>query len=81
MPGAVKWRDRRGGKRNAKHDRDQPHRGRRSSFDLTHRLSRDGALAVEGFETRVWAARDPARPGRFKAKPIPPELLARLTPA
>jgi hypothetical protein len=23
--------------------------------------------------------RDPARPGRFKAKPIPPEVVARLT--
>jgi 4-hydroxybenzoyl-CoA thioesterase len=52
---------------------------RRSSFDLTHRLSRDGALAVEGFETRVWAVRDPTRPGRFKAQPIPPPLVARLT--
>jgi hypothetical protein len=27
----------------------------------------------------VWAVRDPARPGRFKAKPIPLELVARLT--
>jgi len=54
---------------------------RRSSFDLTHRLSLDGALAVEGFETRVWAVRDPARPGRFKAEPIPPPLVARLTAA
>ena len=52
---------------------------RRSSFDLTHRLSKDGALAAEGFETRVWTVRDPARPDRFKAKPIPPELVARLT--
>ena len=52
---------------------------RRSSFDLTHRLSKDGALAVESFETRVWAVRDPTRPGRLKAKPIPPELVARLT--
>ena len=54
---------------------------RRSSFDLTHRLSLDGALAVEGFETRVWVVRDPARPGRFKAEPIPPPLVARLTAA
>ena len=52
---------------------------RRSSFDLTHRLRKDGALAVEGFETRVWAVRDPTRPGRFKAQPIPPPLVARLT--
>ena len=27
---------------------------RRSSFDVRHRLSKNGALAVEGFETRVW---------------------------
>jgi 4-hydroxybenzoyl-CoA thioesterase len=52
---------------------------RRSSFDLTHRLSRDGTLAVEGFETRVWSVRDPTRPGGLKAQPIPPELVARLT--
>jgi 4-hydroxybenzoyl-CoA thioesterase len=51
---------------------------RRSSFDLTHRLSRDGTLAVEGFETRVWVVRDPTRPGRFKAQPIPPDVVARL---
>ena len=50
----------------------------RSSFDLTHRLSRDGALAVEGFETRVWVVRDPARPDRFKAQPIPAQIAARL---
>jgi 4-hydroxybenzoyl-CoA thioesterase len=53
---------------------------RGSSFDLTHRLSKDGALAVEGFETRVWVVRDPARPGGFRAQPIPPEVAARLKP-
>jgi 4-hydroxybenzoyl-CoA thioesterase len=53
---------------------------RRSSFDLTHRLRKDGALAVEGFETRVWVVRDSARPGGFKAQPIPPEVAARLRP-
>jgi len=52
---------------------------RHSSFDITHRLSREGALAVEGFETRVWVAWDPARPGQFKAEPIPRELVERLT--
>src|ERR1700730_14773959 len=53
---------------------------RRSSFDITHRLSLDGALAVEGFETRVWVVRDHSRPGRFKAQPIPPDVAARLKP-
>jgi 4-hydroxybenzoyl-CoA thioesterase len=52
---------------------------RRSSFDLAHRLTRDGALAVEGFETRVWVVRDKDRPGRFKAQPMPPEILAKLS--
>ena len=52
---------------------------RRSSFDLTHRLSLSGALAVESFETRVWTVRDPARPGGLKAQPIPQELVSRLT--
>ena len=31
----------------------------RSSFDVTHRLTKDGELAVECTEKRVWATRDP----------------------
>jgi len=49
---------------------------RRSSFDVAHRLTNGGELAVEGFETRVWAGRDPADPGRLKSMPIPPEVIA-----
>ncbi|NKE48468.1 acyl-CoA thioesterase [Roseomonas frigidaquae] len=50
---------------------------RRSSFDVTHRLLReDGSLAVEGFETRVWAGRHPTDPGRIRGVPIPPEVIA-----
>ena len=52
---------------------------RRSSFELTHRLSRDGALAAEGFETRVWSVRDQTRPTGLRAQPIPPEVVARLS--
>ena len=37
---------------------------RRSSFDVEHRLSIGGELAVEGAETRVWAARDKDDPGQ-----------------
>lgn len=51
---------------------------RRSSFDVEHRLMIRGELAVEGRETRVWAARDPAKPGRIKAQPIPAEVIARF---
>ena len=52
---------------------------RRSSFDIRHRLMKDGELAVEGFETRVWVERDPADPDKIKAKPLPPEMVAKLS--
>ena len=51
---------------------------KRSSFDIRHRLTKDGSLAVEGFETRVWVGRDPADPDRIKAKPLPDDLVAKL---
>ena len=51
---------------------------KRSSFDVRHRLTKDGNLAVEGFETRVWVGRDPADPDRIKAKPLPDEIVAKL---
>jgi 4-hydroxybenzoyl-CoA thioesterase len=51
---------------------------RRSSFDIRHRLLKDGELAVEGFETRVWVERDPADPDKIKAKPLPPDMVAKL---
>jgi 4-hydroxybenzoyl-CoA thioesterase len=50
----------------------------RSSFKVHHRLMKDDALAVEGFETRVWAGRDPARPGGIRAKALPQELFERF---
>ena len=51
---------------------------RRASFDMEHRLTKDGALAIEGFETRVWAARDPSDPAKIKSVPIPAEIIARF---
>jgi 4-hydroxybenzoyl-CoA thioesterase len=51
---------------------------RRSSFDVQHRLFNDGALAVEGFETRVWTARDPVDADRIKSQPIPTDVRERL---
>ena len=53
----------------------------RSSFKLQHRLTKDGVLALEAFETRVWVVRDPDRPGRLKAQPIPPDVVAKFTAA
>ncbi len=49
-----------------------------SSFRLEHRLTKAGTLAVEGFETRVWAISHPDDPKRIKPQPIPPEVLARF---
>ena len=48
---------------------------RRSSFDVQHRILKDGALAVEGIEKRVWAGRDPADPLRMRSVAIPAEVI------
>jgi 4-hydroxybenzoyl-CoA thioesterase len=50
---------------------------RRSSFDVHHRLLKPGdTLRVEGFETRVWTARDPENPERIRSAPIPVEVVS-----
>jgi 4-hydroxybenzoyl-CoA thioesterase len=51
---------------------------RRSSFDVDHRITVDGALAVEGGETRVWAVRNKNNPDKISALAIPPEIVARF---
>jgi 4-hydroxybenzoyl-CoA thioesterase len=51
---------------------------RRSSFDVDHRISVDGALAVEGGETRVWAVRDKDSPEKISARTIPADVIARF---
>ena len=51
---------------------------RRSSFDVSHRILRGDTLAVEGFETRVWAGKHPDDPERIKAVALPEELVERL---
>lgn len=50
----------------------------RSSFKVHHRLMKGTELAVEGFETRVWAGADPARPGGIRAKALPQDLFERF---
>jgi 4-hydroxybenzoyl-CoA thioesterase len=49
---------------------------RRSSFFVQHKVRKGGALALEGFETRLWTVRDPANPARLKSAPIPDEVRA-----
>jgi 4-hydroxybenzoyl-CoA thioesterase len=51
---------------------------KRSSFSILHKILKEGALAVEGFETRVWVARDPADPDKIKAQLLPDEIVAKL---
>lgn len=48
----------------------------RSSIKLTHRLTHEGQLCVEGHEVRVWAGRDPADAARLTGLPIPEEVRA-----
>jgi 4-hydroxybenzoyl-CoA thioesterase len=54
---------------------------RRSSFVIRHQFFKAGVLAVEGFETRVWAGTDPANPERMKSRPLPAEVIERLSRA
>jgi 4-hydroxybenzoyl-CoA thioesterase len=54
---------------------------RRSSFYVSHMLSVRGTIAVEGRETRVWAARDETDHSKLRARPIPSEVIARFTGA
>ena len=52
-----------------------------SSFDIEHRVLREGGvLAIEGFETRVWAGPDPAKPGAIKGVKVPAEVIAAFNP-
>ncbi len=52
---------------------------RRSSFDVTHKLMRGEVLALEGWETRIWAAPHPTDPARIQGVPIPADLVVKLT--
>jgi 4-hydroxybenzoyl-CoA thioesterase len=45
---------------------------RRSSFDVLHRILKDGAVCVEVNQVRVWIGYDET--GAMKSKPIPEEF-------
>jgi 4-hydroxybenzoyl-CoA thioesterase len=51
---------------------------RRSSFEVEHKISIGGELAVDGGETRVWAARNKANPDKISAVTIPAEVIAKF---
>jgi len=50
---------------------------RRSSFNVEHKIRLNGEVAVEGTETRVWAAHDKAI-DKIGAIPLPPEVVSRF---
>jgi 4-hydroxybenzoyl-CoA thioesterase len=52
---------------------------RRSSFDVEHKLTIARELAVDGTETRVWAARDKYDPDKIAAVSIPQDVIAKFT--
>ena len=51
---------------------------RRSSFEIVHKILKGDVLAVEGTETRVWAAPHPDDPKRIKALPDVPTMFEAL---
>src|SRR5258707_720549 len=51
---------------------------RRSSFDVEHKITINGALAVEGQETRGWAIRDKSNADKISAVAIPSEVIAKF---
>jgi 4-hydroxybenzoyl-CoA thioesterase len=50
----------------------------RASFEIEHKLTIGGELHIEGNETRVWAAKDPADPDKIKSVAIPAEVIAKF---
>lgn len=58
---------------------------RNSSFDVEHKAfkpsSTGEALAIEAFETRVWAGPHPDDPKRLKSRPIPEIVIRKLSEA
>jgi len=54
---------------------------KKSSFIISPKFLRDGELAVEGWETHVWAAAHPTRANRMKSVPLPAGVIRRLSVA
>jgi 4-hydroxybenzoyl-CoA thioesterase len=49
-----------------------------SSFTVEHKLYKNGKLAAEAFEKRVWTVREPGPEGKLKSQPIPAEVKERF---
>ena len=51
----------------------------RSSFEVHHKVFRGDALAVECWETRVWAVRVEGDPEKIEGRAVPDEVMAKFT--
>ena len=51
---------------------------KRSSFEVTHKVFKGEALAIEAFETRVLVGRHPDDPGKLKSAPMPQEIIEQV---
>lgn len=51
---------------------------RNSSFDVRHKLFNGDALAVECFETRVWAVRSQADAEKIEGRSVPQDVIAKF---
>ncbi len=49
-----------------------------SSLVVRHRLMKGDVIAIECFETRVWAAHQNGRPEKLEARSIPDEVKAKF---
>src|SRR6266705_3027414 len=51
---------------------------KRSSFEVTHKVFKGEALAIEAFETRVLVGRHPDDPSKLKSAAVPEEIVAKF---
>jgi 4-hydroxybenzoyl-CoA thioesterase len=51
---------------------------KRSSFEVTHKVFKGEALAIEAFETRVLVGRHPEDASRLKSAPFPKEMALKF---
>jgi 4-hydroxybenzoyl-CoA thioesterase len=51
---------------------------KRSSFEVTHKVFKAGARAIEAFETRVLVGHHPDDASRWKSVPVPAEIVAKF---
>lgn len=50
----------------------------RTSFSVQHVLRKDGEIAIEAHEKRVWVVRDPADTQAIRSEPLPEDVRAAL---